>query len=186
MPFEPDKISELCKACLPQDVLADIDSYSDKMTISQVVRFFERRGVEFTKTMLQNYVRVNVLPPPVNKRYYTKNHLILLTIINHLKGVYSLEVIKQLLQPVVAMSVSDGDMLNMNALYDIYFKLYKATADNFEAAVPAIMDDVAKTVAENGGISADKKEAAERFMVVAAVMLQSTVAKQLAKSLLEN
>ena len=74
--------------------LPDIENYTDEMTISQVIRFFERRGTFFTKTMIQNYVKVNVLPPPLNKRYYSKNHLILLSFIDHFKSVYSLEEIK--------------------------------------------------------------------------------------------
>lgn len=51
--------------------------------------------------MIQNYVRVGVIPPPVDKRYYTKNHLILLTLVDNLKLIYSLDEIKTLFGPIL-------------------------------------------------------------------------------------
>ena len=46
--------------------------------------------------MIQHYVRIQLLPPPLQKRYYTHAHLQMLFIINHLKEVFALDEIKAL------------------------------------------------------------------------------------------
>jgi DNA-binding transcriptional MerR regulator len=77
------------------DPLKNIDNYSNMMSISKVVMFFEKEGITLTKTTIQNYIKINLLPKPVNKRYYNKSHFITIVIISLLKPVYSLEQIKK-------------------------------------------------------------------------------------------
>ncbi len=55
------------------DPFSSIHSYKEGLTISQVIKYFQKQEIDtFTKTMIQNYVRINVLPPPKDKRYYSK------------------------------------------------------------------------------------------------------------------
>lgn len=70
--------------------------YNNQMTISQVVIFFKRHNIVYTKTMIQHYMRINLLPPPLEKRYYTHEHLQMLFIIDYLKSVYALDEIKEM------------------------------------------------------------------------------------------
>ena len=84
-----------------QDILHDIRQYSHHLTISQVVTFFDRKGLIITRSMIQNYVRDGLLPPPVNKRHYTHKHLATLALIVKLKTVYEMPHIKALLQPLM-------------------------------------------------------------------------------------
>lgn len=185
--FDTDRVLRLSKQVLPQNALENIESYNDEMTISQVVRFFGRQGVEFTKTMIQNYVRVKVLPPPVNKRYYTRGHLILLTLINDLKNIYSLDDIKNILQPVLKdIDTFDDDMIDMNALYDIYLKIYKSTAHDFEALLPAIIDSVKAMVGESSGVRPGERDTVCYFMTIVTLMVQSIATKQLARTLIDD
>lgn len=84
-----------------QDVLQDIHQYNHHFTISQVVTFFERKGLVITKSMIQNYVRDGLLPPPVNKRYYTHKHLAVLSLVVKLKTVYEIAEIIKVLRPLM-------------------------------------------------------------------------------------
>ena len=84
-----------------QDILHDIHQYNHQLTISQVVTFFERKGLKVTKSMIQNYVRDGLLPPPVNNRYYTHSHLAALALIDNLKTVYDMAAIKAALRPLM-------------------------------------------------------------------------------------
>ena len=77
-----------------RDLLAGLHRFASEMTISQMVVFFGRQDVRFTKTMIQNYVRIGLLPPPVSKRFYHFGHLALLTIIDACKDVLSLDEMK--------------------------------------------------------------------------------------------
>ena len=83
-----------------KDILADIHQYSHNLTISQVVSFFERRGITITRSMIQNYVRDGLLPPPLNKRHYTHKHLAVLALTATLKTVYEMPEIRTALAPL--------------------------------------------------------------------------------------
>ena len=84
-----------------QDILRDIHQYNHQLTISQLVTFFERKGVKLTKSMVQNYVRDGLLPPPLGKRYYTHGHLAALALISELKGIYEMAEIKAAMLPLM-------------------------------------------------------------------------------------
>ena len=81
------------------DPLQDIRQYSPTMTISQVLLFCERKNLDITRGMIQNYIRDGLLPPPVNKRQYTHKHLAALAMIHRLKTVFDMSTIREALQP---------------------------------------------------------------------------------------
>lgn len=81
------------------DPLQDLRHYSPTMTISQVLTFFERREMDITRGMIQNYIKAGLLPPPVNKRLYTHKHLAALAMIYRLKTVFSMPMIKEAMAP---------------------------------------------------------------------------------------
>lgn len=74
--------------------IPDIDLYMD-----QVLTFLERKLAPIsgepsdkpvTKTMINNYVKANVLPAPEKKKY-TKEHMIYLLLLYCLKSLYSID-----------------------------------------------------------------------------------------------
>ncbi|MDR2940204.1 MAG: DUF1836 domain-containing protein [Clostridiales bacterium] len=92
-----------------KNFFVDLDKYTPNMTISKVIKFFERYGVLFTKTTIQNYVRVGVLPEPYNKRYYQKKHMVILLLVYDLKNIFSLDNLKELVAPL--FDADDADCL---------------------------------------------------------------------------
>jgi len=115
-------------------ILDTLKGYSDRMTISQAVVFFERLGYGVTKTMIQNYVRVGALPPPIEKRRYTKNHLLMILMIDHLKAIYSLEEIRRLFEPV-ADKFNSGEISGMSDVYRKFCKFYDNKIESLSNAV---------------------------------------------------
>jgi len=79
--------------------LSDIRQYNPNMTISQVMKFCEKKGMNITRAMIQNYIRDGLMPSPVNKRFYTHNHLAALALIDKLKTVFEISAIKEALTP---------------------------------------------------------------------------------------
>ena len=77
------------------DPLRDLHNYSKEMTVSQVIKFFQRKGIDFTKTMIQNYVRIGAIEPP-DGRVYSERHMKALAMIEFLKPVYTLDEIRRL------------------------------------------------------------------------------------------
>jgi len=81
--------------------LADIRQYAPRMTISQVMKFCEKKSIGITRAMIQNYVRIGLMPPPADKRFYTHKHLTLMVLIDRLKTVFEIPEIKKALAPFV-------------------------------------------------------------------------------------
>ncbi|MCL1844565.1 MAG: DUF1836 domain-containing protein [Defluviitaleaceae bacterium] len=107
------------------DPLSDIRHYSPTMTISQVLKFCEKKGVQITRAMIQNYIRAGILPPPINKRLYTHKHLAALVTIDRLKAVFEIPHIRAELEPFL-----DEEGLPL----EIYFELNK-NAQNLTADI---------------------------------------------------
>ena len=184
--FDPQHIIELSRQIDAKNVLEHIEHFNHDMTISQVVRFFENQGVEFTKTMIQNYVRLDMLPPPNEKRYYIKEHLILLTLIDNLKNVYSLDEIRRLIQPILKnINTFDDDMIDITAIYNLYVKIYEQTVADWQNELPNIMNNV-EALVNASRVLEDEKNEANYFMTILALMVQSIATKKLAEIMIAD
>ena len=90
--------------------MPELDLYMD-----QVIQLFEnklsslKRNDEekiLTKTMINNYVKHNIINPPVNKKY-NKEHMAYLFVIFILKQIYSIDEIKKMLDLAIKTSPID-------------------------------------------------------------------------------
>ena len=81
------------------DPLHDLRHYSPAMTMTQLMKFCEKKDLKITRAMVQNYIRDGLLPPPVNKRFYTHKHLAALAMIDRLKTVFDIPTIQSALSP---------------------------------------------------------------------------------------
>ena len=115
------------------DPLQGIEHISPNLTIASVLKFCERQNIGITRGMVQNYIRDGLLPPPINKRFYTHKHMAALVIIDRLKTVFDMPTIKAALQPYM-----DSEGLPM----DVYASIIQKTAgvvNNWrESAAPVL------------------------------------------------
>jgi len=84
---------------MKDEPLFDIRQYSPTMKISQVLKFCDKKNLNITRAMIQNYIRMGLLPPPKDKRWYTHNHLTILVLIDRLKMVFDIPTIQTALYP---------------------------------------------------------------------------------------
>lgn len=111
-------------------------------TMSQVIDLFEKRNIYFTKTTIQNYVRVGVLPPPLNKRYYVKKHLVLLSLLKTLKTVYSLDEIKKVFEPILrSPNTFDDDIIDIVDIEAIYSNFCNKHIQNLKNDISKISSE---------------------------------------------
>jgi len=182
--FQTSKVVELGLGLKADDPLENIGSYNDEMTISQVVRFFERKGISFTKTMIQNYVRIHLIPPPKDKRFYTKDHLIMLTIIDMLKSIYSLDEIKVIFRPIMNdINTFSDDVLEMSNIYQTYLTLYREALFNWAESLPSLVNR-AETIAEQAKVTGEEKTKVTNFISILTLMAQGIATKQMVTALL--
>ena len=112
--------------------LTDIRQYSPKLTISQLLKFFEKKGMNLTRGMVQNYIRDGLLPPPVEKRFYTHRHVAALTLIHKLKTVFDIPTIQKALVP---------HMDDEGVPLDVYFEALAQVSSLLKEA-PAFEDEL--------------------------------------------
>ncbi len=125
---------------LSLDFIVPEDIPDEEMFMEQVTSFMEEhlrsnlRSEEektLTKTMINNYTKNKMMPPPVKKRY-SRKHLIFLIYIYYMKNVMSISDILKLMEPLMKEDITD-DML-----YDIYqktFEMEKTQYFNIEESV---------------------------------------------------
>ncbi|WP_058485045.1 DUF1836 domain-containing protein [Defluviitalea phaphyphila] len=184
--FTTKKLLELVKKIADSSNFVELNTFNDEMTISQVVRFFNKQRINFTKTMIQNYVRVGVLPPPLDKRYYTKNHLILLVLIDNLKSIYSLDEIKNVLAPILkSPETFEDDIIKVSDLYKNYIELHEKVLENWEKSLPQNLEEV-KKILEEYDIVEDEKDTVSAFMLVLTLMTETIAIRKLIHLILEK
>ena len=99
----------------PEEI-PNIDLYMDQVTtfmdehLSSVKRYEEDKVL--TKTMINNYTKNHLLPPPVKKKY-TREHVLMLIFIYYYKNILSIKDIETVLTPLKEKHFSDGRELHL-------------------------------------------------------------------------
>lgn len=114
------------------DPLHDIHHYSPTLTIAQVLKFCQRKEMDITRAMIQNYIRDGLLPSPAG-RIYTQKHLAALALIDRLKTVFDISTIKKTLTPLM-----DGEGLPLE-VYTQVIKSAQAAATQWEENVKPLL-----------------------------------------------
>lgn len=113
-----------------------IDLYMDQVTtlMETGLREYKRTALDkaLTKTMINNYAKAKIFPPPEKKKY-TKYHIMLLIMIYHLKAVLSISDINRLLGPVTSRKSASEYVPRLEKLYNAFARIQKNAGD-IEAA----------------------------------------------------
>ena len=113
---------------IPLDEIPNIDLYMDQVTtfmekgLSPTKRYEEDKIL--TKTMINNYAKNNLLPPPLKKKY-SREHMIVLIFIYYFKNILSIRDIEQLLQPLTEKHFHTDAPLQIDQIYQEVCELEK-------------------------------------------------------------
>lgn len=139
--------------------LPDLDFYMD-----QVVSIMEKKlhilsndeeDKFITSSMINNYVKLGLIPPPVKKRY-TKEHLCYLFIICTLKSVIPIPAVSKIIETEIKGR-------SVYQLYDIFCEAYENMLNQANSA--------AEEIAEEG---ADKEAVAAKLALFMAINASTT------------
>lgn len=81
-----------------------------------------------TKTMINNYAKNDLLPPPIKKKY-SKDHVMLLIFIYYFKGILSINDIQELLKPITKKYFDSDQGFDLQRIYEEVFGLEEAQKD---------------------------------------------------------
>ena len=113
--------------------IPNIDLYMDQVTtfmdknLRKSSRYPENDKV-MTKTMINNYAKNDLLPPPIKKKY-SKEHVLVLIFIYYYKGILSINDIQTLLQPITTQFFQTEEEFDITSVYDEVFGLEKEQID---------------------------------------------------------
>lgn len=143
--------------------IPNIDLYMDQVLgfINERMLHLTRNPREdkiFTKTMINNYVKTKILPPPVKKKY-SKNHMLMLLFIYYFKGVLSVEDTGELLGKITKnWFESEGDF----GLEDIYMEVFQLE----EHQIEVLRKDMLEKFQIAEGTFEDAPEESQEFLKI--------------------
>ena len=109
----------------PEDI-PNIDLYMDQITtfMDSQLEASKRHADDkiLTKTMINNYAKNDLLPPPEKKKY-SKEHVLTLIFIYYLKNILSISDIQSILNPITDNYFGNKDGFNMEDVYNEVFHL---------------------------------------------------------------
>ena len=118
----------------PED-LPNIDLYMDQVTtfmdsqLEASKRYPEDKIL--TKTMINNYAKNNLIPPPEKKKY-TKEHILCLIFIYYFKNILSISDIQRILNPITDkyFGTDKESSVGMTDIYSEVFSLESEETKN--------------------------------------------------------
>lgn len=139
--FLSDLLAELQRIdyVRPEDI-PNIDLYMDQITtfMDSQLETSKRHADDkiLTKTMINNYAKNNLLPPPEKKKY-TKEHVLTLIFIYYFKNILSISDIQSILNPITDKYFGKDGSYSLEDIYREVFGLEHQETQN-------LMQDLAR------------------------------------------
>lgn len=115
------------------DDIPNIDLYMDQVTtfMDEHLKFSKRYNEDklLTKTMINNYTKNDLLPPP-NKKKYTKEHMLMLIFIYYFKNILSFNDIQQMFNPLTEKYYGGNSEIGLEEIYKEVFQYEEEQMDN--------------------------------------------------------
>lgn len=127
----------------------NIDLYMDQVTtfmdehLNDAKRYSDDKIL--TKTMINNYAKNKLLPPPIKKKY-SKDHMLILIYIFYFKNILSISDIQSLLGPLTE-KFFDGSNKDIS-LEQIYKEIYGLARNEMPTVAKDIIEKLAKSETE--------------------------------------
>lgn len=171
----------------PEDI-PNIDLYMDQVTsfidsrLKNTARFQDKERI-LTKTMINNYAKNDLLPPPVKKKY-NKEHVLLLIFIYYFKNVLSINDIQRLLNPIVDRYYGKAEDMDIASIYSEALKLGE---DQVEALKKDVMEKYAQSKETFSDIEeGEEKDSLQLFSFLCMLILDVYVKKLLIEKIIDE
>ena len=182
-----EKFSELnLQNQLTLDEIPEIDLYMDQVTQLFDSKFNETKRNEddkaLTKTMVNNYAKGKLLMSVKNKKY-SKEHLLLMSLIYNLKGALSISDIKSSLNKIV-ISLENEEDYPIRELYKLYLKQYGEDLKDVEGSIEIKYDSIENMIAKEENLSSDEFE--KNFLLLSSFINMSNMYRRMSEKLIDE
>ena len=166
--------------------IPNIDLYMDQVTSFmndhlQNSRRFEDDKI-LTKTMINNYAKNKLLPPPIKKRY-SKEHLFVLVFIYYMKGFFSLSDIQTILKPVTDRFAESDESLSIE---DIYAEVHRLGSEHISDISHDIMNSFHTAANSLEGYDGEDRDTLQLFNFICLLCFDIYLRKQVIERLIDS
>ena len=168
-------------------IIPDIDLYMDQVTTFMDTHFGDHRRNDedkvLTKTMINNYTKNDVLPPPVKKKY-SKDHMCLLILLYYFKNVLSIDDIQKIFHPLKEMFYDSENSIGIDEIYTQIFTMEKQMADK-------LTKDIYRRYKSSQGMFKNVKDEKQadylsRFAYICLLSFDAYLKKQMVERLIDE
>jgi hypothetical protein len=184
-----EKISEIIEQLglesnLTVDEIPNIDLYMD-----QLIQLFENKFADskrndeekiLTKTMINNYAKGKLIFPIKNKKY-SKEHLILMSLIYQLKGALSINDIQTTLDVINKRIVKED--IEIDSFYNSYLNLSQKNVADFNEDINERVKDVNEEVSK---MEDRNSPYLEQVLMISSLVHMSNLYRKVAEKLVDE
>ncbi|WP_066889444.1 DUF1836 domain-containing protein [Clostridium nigeriense] len=171
---------------LKLEEIPELDLYMDQVTQLFDSKFNDSKRNEedkaLTKTMVNNYAKGKLLMSIKNKKY-SKEHLILMSLIYNLKGGLSIGDIKSSLNKIVK-TFEDGEEYPIRDLYSLYLNQYNEDLDDVKKTIEKKFNNI-ENVVLNEKIEGDE-EFQKNFLLLSSFINMSNMYRRMGEKLIDE
>ncbi len=168
----------------PEDI-PNIELYMDQVTtfMDGQLAVSKRRPEDkiLTKTMINNYTKNNLLPPPVKKKY-SREHILALIFIYYYKSILSIGDIQAVLNPIIEKYFASDLNFNLEDIYSEVFRLEKSEIQNLQKDIAKKYHTSQQTFQD---ASAEEQPSLQRFAFICMLSFDVYLKKQLIEKLID-
>lgn len=171
------------KKQIPVEEIPKIDLYID-----QVIQLFDTGFSEMkrksedkilTKTMINNYAKGKLFYPVTNKKY-SRNHVMLISLIYQMKSALSINDVKGVLAGINEKAAQKE--IDLSEFYESYLEIQQSNDELFKDSLSQQMDKVQGESAESGA----GQEEINKVLLIASLVHMSNLYRRAAEILVDE
>ena len=169
------------------ETVPDIDLYMDQITtfmdtqLASCKRYPDDKIL--TKTMINNYTKNDLIPPPVKKKY-SKEHLLLLIFVYYMKDFLSISDIKTLIGPITDRFFHRTD--EGITLHEIYQRINGLEKAHINPIIEDLNGNLSTALEAFADVDEDDRDYLQTFAFICLLSIDVYVKKQLIEHLADE
>ena len=169
------------------ETVPDIDLYMDQITTFMDTHLASCKRYPYdkilTKTMINNYTKNDLIPPPVRKKY-SKEHVLLLIFVYYMKDFLSISDIKTLIDPLKDSFFQRTDEgITMHEIYQRISGLEKA---QINPIIEDLNENLSTALDAFADVDEDDRDYLQTFAFICLLSIDVYVKKQLIEHLADE
>ena len=166
--------------------IPNIDLYMDQVTTFMEEQLKRTKRYEedkiLTKTMINNYAKNNLLPPPVKKKY-SKEHVLVMIFIYYFKNILSIKDSESVLTPITEKTFDKEESLDMTSVYEEICQMEKSRIDDLKKDVTNSYELAMDSFSE---LPPEEKEYLQLFAFICNLSFDVYVKKQIIEKMIDD